>query len=284
MGGIAASSTGSTPGDGKGGTRNANVGGAGGKGREAGKGSMEYRVKNLERLAVAHDREIQMMSDGMSYVLMIKDEDMKVELAKISDNWTKIDAKRREENAGLDKDKQTRHALGSKRALMFAWLMSKLAAEKPAVLTLAGTPELAAAGVEDNKVKAAAQLAADELAKLNGEQVDKVVLRLTTRHPRPKADKLWIWSLVSVESSKADDLREKLDAMTAVRTEKIIVAKQHSNDGPIVKEIKKTSKGKGKGDGSAAAGDADGGEEDGMLTDGSMDDSTGKAKRKRRNV
>ena len=49
-----------------------------GKGKNKGeKGTADHRIKNLERLALAHDRDIQLLLDRVSYVIIMRDNETK---------------------------------------------------------------------------------------------------------------------------------------------------------------------------------------------------------------
>ena len=188
--------------------------------------SLETRLRNAERLLVAHERAVH-TPDLACFVFIVKDHSIKEEVVKLraSDKKRKRRAGGAEDMAVEDMAPLAGHPLGSQHALLFALLISRLDAAVPA----------------DSR---AAKTAVHKLAQLDAEAVESQFVRFKPKHDTPRRPP---------EDAHAE-VRERLKILAQLPPGgSIRVAPQHSDDGLLVRAMQGKGKGRGRGKGATGS-------------------------------
>jgi hypothetical protein len=214
-------------------------GGARGKGGGYGKGGekgLPERVRQLEVLAIAHERGIHALEDWCSYVAIVRSEPRKAKLLQIRDAWREEDdARRKAHKQALETNKEANmaeHKMGSQRALLHAAIFREMAEIAHSTAGLAQEIDQAI----------------DAMAKMEANDADAQVFWLKAKHDTPKEDRPWVFQIMLAEGCNPA-YRAHLNLIIQFINKELNLARQQSQDGPIVKDMS-IKKGKGKGRGS----------------------------------
>jgi hypothetical protein len=179
---------------------------------------MDDRVSRLERLAVAHERDIHALQDRCTFVVLVRDPAIQKKVQEARGTWQEADEQRRSAAEPAD------HPLGSLRSHLHEALFREAHDRIP----------------QDRQ---GARQAAALLQALPKPEIDINVFRLRPKHPEPKEGRAWIFQL-TVAGGAAQEYWSSLRTLSKHDCKEIQVAPQRSRDGPLVGEL---GKGGGKG-------------------------------------
>lgn len=172
------------------------------------------RLARIERLLIAHERQIHTLEDRVQWVVLLKRTSVAQPVLELRDRWRQLQPDR--SAPGLATGPPPKHPLGSQRALVHAAVFKEFVARIPG--------------------DSPARKSAEYLAGLSGQQVDAMVFRLRPKHPGPKEGRVWVWYLLP-EEGVAEDYRRALQAVSEFRHEDIGLARARSGDGPLARAM-----------------------------------------------
>jgi hypothetical protein len=228
--------------------------GKGGKGADANASHKDVLLRIVPLIANIERRTGQ-LEDRASFVVILKDEDMKKQLVQVRLKWKEQDpnAKETEQEAEAAASQQAMSAMdtsaaraapaahpmgGPQRAVVFKALLElvvlKLPAGHPDTLILTNFSVMAVA------------------------DMTKVIFRAKPRHYEPMDERNWIWGFIKVENMHPDHAMA-IEKLCGLQIPGFRFAPQHTQDGPLIKWLmgwlKAVRKGQAEGDDDDAGSD-----------------------------
>ena len=182
----------------------------------------------------AHERALAELLDRSSFVMVVKDAELKAQAETVRNHWRSQAPKREQAGPAVaagaaggapavaDAPMAVQHPLGSQRALMHRFLFEALNKEV----------------AQDHPAKQAC----DKLSKLPAAEADSYIFRMRPRHDKPAENKPWVFAFLLSDTVPAD-YKQALDACKQVKCDKLFVAGQRSQDGPTIKWLLDLRKG-----------------------------------------
>ncbi|CAK0847212.1 unnamed protein product [Prorocentrum cordatum] len=175
-------------------------------------------VEALVTLGISHERGLNMHTDRVGSMVVLRDEDLVNEVWDLRDEWRRADRARKEALPADANGPLPAHPMGSQRSMLFAAVCEAAAGKLQA-----GTPGHAAA---------------TQLAQTAPAELDSQLFRFKPRHEEPMAGRPWVWYIV-YSIRVAPGFLDALASLQAANMEGLRFGVLHTDDGPIVQWLRR---------------------------------------------